>query len=62
LRASDRQKRDKHCNGATHGVHQVRDKGESSPARLSAYPCSGERGSHSSNRLPSGSLAQPKRP
>ena len=27
-----------------------------------AYPCPGERGSHSSNRLPSGSVAQPNRP
>jgi hypothetical protein len=27
-----------------------------------AYPCPGGRGSHSSNRLPSGSVAQPNRP
>ena len=27
-----------------------------------AYPSPGERGSHSSNRLPSGSVAQPNRP
>src|SRR5262249_52936330 len=27
-----------------------------------AYPCPGERGSHNSNRVPSGSVAQPNRP